>query len=372
MSDSDTDTDLKLPPPKKRPVNALVLGGGAPNFTLMTGALLAFEEMGFQFDVITGAGGGGAVALNYVAPKGLDRVDSLRNSVNLGVSDQIYKYIPMNYKVFQKGGKLADGYRALLSKLPGYSKVMNQYTMNSRQKLISDLIQAWWALTTPTVITPWTKGLCAHTPFIDAMVDFDKLKTVKEDVYISSYCVTNHQMVSFTKEEMNAEHFGASLSFPFIYPPTEMDGKFYLEGATEQAFNFDGVIQHMKKTGRTVDNIVVFNSFGNENYLQVPPNLWQAWGQSLITALIPLDRANLEVFRLKLRRWNEENKDKAIRELSLDFPIPVDWAPTALDWSRSNLERLFHLGYVEGLAFLHRHADLLGYEIPMKHEAQSA
>lgn len=341
------------------PVNALVLGGGAPNFTLMTGALLAFEEAGFKFDVITGAGGGGAVALNYMAPKGMDRIQALHNSVNLGVSDAIYKWIPMNYKVFMKGGKLADGYRWVLSKMPGYRTVMNQLPMNQRQKLISDLIQAWWSITTPAILTPWSKGLCAHAPFIREMVDFEKLQTVTEDIYVSSYCLSEHKMVTIPKEYITFEHFGATLSYPFIYPPTKIGEKYYIEGATEQAFNFDGVIQFMEKTGKKVDNIVIFNSFGNEDYLQVPPNLWQAWGQSLIAPLIPLDKANLELFRLKLAKWNEDHPDQAVREVSLDFPIPKEWAPTALDWSSSNLHRLFALGYGEGKLFLERNQYLL-------------
>jgi len=347
---------------RPKPVNALVLGGGAPNFTLMTGALVAFEEAGLRFDVVTGAGGGGAVALTYLAPKGADRITALKNSLNFGISDAIYKVIPMNYKVFQKGGRLADAYRFLLSKSPGYRWVMDQARMSAGEKLVSDLIQAWWAMTTPAIITPWSKGLCAHTPFITQLVDFDKLRTVPEEVYLNSYNLTDHRMVIFSKSEITPEVFGASGSFPFIYPPTTKYGKSYIEGATEEAFNFQGVIRFMRDTHKLVNNIVIFNSFGNSRYLQPPRGLWAAYGQSIISALIPLDRANLEIFLRKLREWNEsqEDKDKKIRDFVLDFPIPDEWDYTALDWSRSNLERLFHLGYQEGVAFLKKHAEPLG------------
>ncbi|MBB4266766.1 patatin-like phospholipase family protein [Roseospira visakhapatnamensis] len=347
---------------QRKPVNALVLGGGAPNFTLMTGALLAFEEAGFRFDVITGAGGGGAVALSYVAPKGTDRASALRNSMNLGISDAIYKVLPMNYKVFQKQGKLADAYRFLLSKAPGYRRIMDQSRMSNGQKLASDLVQAWWALTTPSLLTPWSKGLCAHTPFITEIVDFEKLRTIDEEIYLNTYNLTDHKMAVFSKAEITPEVFGASGSFPFIYPPTEKNGRSYIEGATEEAFNFQGVMRYMHEHHKIVDNLVIFNSFGNAKYLQPPRGLWHAYGQSIISALIPLDRANLELFHVRLKEWNEneKNKDRKINALTLDFPIPDEWDYTALDWSRSNLERLFHLGYQEGQDFLKQHGLALG------------
>lgn len=334
------------------PRNVLVLGGGAPNFTLNTGALLAFEEAGFRFDAVSGAGGGGAVALNYLAPKGMDRIQALHNSVNLGVSDAIYRVIPMNYKVFMKGGVLADAYRALLKRLPGYGLVMNQLHMTKRQKFLSDLVQAWWAMTTPSILTPLSKGLCAHAPFINEMVDFDKLKTVPEEVFLSSYCLSSHKMVTFRKSEITFEHFGASLSYPFIYPPTRMNKKYYIEGATEDAFNFDGIMDYVRTAAEKIDNIVVLDSFGCEEYLQVPPNLWQAWGQSLISPLVPLDRVCLKLLRQRHAQWNEQHPDRATNLMVLSFKIPKGWAPTALDWSSSNLHRLFKLGYKEGRQFL--------------------
>ena len=41
------------------------------------------------------------------------------------------------------------------------------------------------------------------------------------------------------------------------------------------------------------------------------------------------------------------------------FPIPQEQRPYMLDWSRSNLERLFDIGYKSGLIFLECHPDLL-------------
>ena len=52
---------------------ALFLGGGAPNFTLMSGALLALHEKGIRFDIVSMAGAGAVVGLMYLVPKGMTR-----------------------------------------------------------------------------------------------------------------------------------------------------------------------------------------------------------------------------------------------------------------------------------------------------------
>jgi predicted acylesterase/phospholipase RssA len=335
---------------------ALVLGGGAPNFTLMTGALLAFDEAGVEFEVISGAGGGGGVALTYAAPKNMTRQDALKNTVNFGVSDPIYRFLPMNYKVFQKGSAIANLSRQILAKFPFYWKVVNQYGMTKRQKLISDLIQGWWAMWTPSTVNFFSNGLCANAPFIQEMVDFDKLKTVKEDVYLNAYNITDHKMAIFGKEEMDFRHFGATLSYPFVYPPTEIDGKLYVEGAAEDAFNFQGLLEHDKG----IRTIVVFDAFGVEGYIQPPPNLWQAWGQSLILPLIALTRHDLFTFELLLDEWNAAHPKQPVELIKVQFDIPKDWLPTALDWSSSNLERMFQLGYETGKKFVAERGPHLG------------
>jgi NTE family protein len=323
---------------------ALVLGGGAPNFTLMTGVLLAFDEAGVKFDVISASGGGGAVALLYLAPKGMERHDALKHSVNLGVSDAIYRFLPMNYKVFQKGGKVADLFRKALSKFPGYGKVMNQAGMSPKQKLASDLLQAWWALITPSTVNLFSPGLCANTPWIDGLVDFDKLKNAREELYLNAYCITDHKMAIFNKQEIDGKRFGATLSYPFLYPPTEIDGKLYIEGASQDAFNFQGLLEYDKE----IATVVVLDSFSNERYMQAPRNLWQAWGQSVITPLIALARSNMLMFESYLKNWNRKHPERHIKLIKVHFDVPATWLPEALDWSTSNLERNFKLGYETG------------------------
>src|SRR5579864_6932251 len=113
--------------PRKR---VLVLRGGAPNLTLMSGA-------------------GAVVGLSYLAPKGLTPVEALRNTINFGVSDAIYSILPINYKVFFKGGALSDAFRNLWRKLPPVQYAEHQYGMSPAQKLESDLLLLAGSMVTP-------------------------------------------------------------------------------------------------------------------------------------------------------------------------------------------------------------------------------
>jgi NTE family protein len=77
---------------------ALVLGGGAPNLTLMSGAVAALDDAGVEFDIVSTSGAGMLVGLLYAAPKGRegdirrDRAAALKNTVNMGVHDAIYRF----------------------------------------------------------------------------------------------------------------------------------------------------------------------------------------------------------------------------------------------------------------------------------------
>jgi NTE family protein len=99
----------------------LILSGGAPVLTFMAGALVALDERNVKFDVISTSGAGMLVGLLYAAPKRRtgdikrDRAAALKNTVNMGVSDEIYGLLPVNFKVFYKPGLLADLYRQWLA-----------------------------------------------------------------------------------------------------------------------------------------------------------------------------------------------------------------------------------------------------------------
>src|SRR6266542_366060 len=83
----------------------IVLGGTAPAMTLMSGAMLAFDEHNVEFDVISTTGAGGLIGMLYLAPKGGKRKEALLELPNLFVSDWLYRFVPVNFKVFYKYGR---------------------------------------------------------------------------------------------------------------------------------------------------------------------------------------------------------------------------------------------------------------------------
>src|SRR6202012_879388 len=86
-------------------------------------------------------------------------------------------------------------------------------------------------------------GLCAPTPFVEAIVDFDAIRKVKPFFYINSYNLTKEQMVNFHKREITPDHFRAALAFPFIYGPYQMGEDLYYEGAVSDCLNFKDLVE---------------------------------------------------------------------------------------------------------------------------------
>ena len=117
----------------------LVLSGGAPVLTFMAGALVALDERNVKFDVISASGAGMLVGLLYAAPAGGPgkRREALKNTISMGVADEIYDRFPVNFKVFHKPGLLADVYRQWLR-----SFTPLRFADPRVQRYVTD----WWTL----------------------------------------------------------------------------------------------------------------------------------------------------------------------------------------------------------------------------------
>jgi NTE family protein len=370
--------------------NILVLGGGAPNFTLMTGALLALHRGGVRFDVVYMAGAGAVTGLIYLAPKGLNCEQALENTVNFGVSDAIYELLPINYKLFNKSGPSAEAFRGFWSGFPPAEWAKHQYGMSPREKLESDLMMLGGAMMCPTDLNFFSEGVCAHAPFIENVVDFDKLYELRDDppeCYLGAYCVEDEAMERFEKPEINIDHFRAALSFPFIYAPYEIDGKHYYEGAVvetlgliEFAHQAVGVRYRQHRhdpPSADADKYVIFDVM-NPEVIQRPRDLWDAFSQSIIIPLVANAEKELVIFEhwiatghllttAKLERRYQpflqqhpllkQEMPPDAKALVVKFAVPEQHRPYMLDWTSSNLECLFNIGYESGLMFLEEHGN---------------
>jgi NTE family protein len=336
---------------------ALVLGGGAPNMALMAGAVAAFFDRGVVFDVVSASGAGSLAGLLWLAPKGQTPAEALRSVVTMSISDAIYQHFPVNYKVFQKPGTWADLWRSALGAIPFFAVKPQQYERSAPYALWADWMALWAASLSPSGVTWNSWGLCAPTPFIEHIIDFDKIRHIKPYFYLNAYNVTKERIDDFTKEEITPEHFRAALAFPLIYGPYQLNGDLYYEGAVVDCLNFkDLVEQH-----RGLETLVVFDVLGSDTLIRAPRNIYDSWVLSMIIPLVKTAEDNLDLFALKHNNGWCRAEGARTDLLKIEFDIPDRYLVEVLDWSASNATRLFDVGYKSGLRFSEVNADKLTF-----------
>lgn len=339
-----------------RSKTALLLGGGAPNMALMAGTVCAFYERGVEFDVVSASGAGAVVALLWLAPKAMPADEALRNIVNLSVSDAIYRGFPVNYKIFNKPGMVADWYRHWLAAMPAAAQVLDQSRQSPAQRLFSDWLELMWACFCPTDINPQSQGLCAPLPFIDGIIDFGQVPSIRPYFYVNAYNIDQEMMEDFPKEVITADHIRAALAFPLIYGPFKLGEHRYYEGAVVDCLNYKDLVE--KHTG--LETIVVLDVLGAPSLIRPPRDLYDSWVLSMIIPLVSTAQDDTELFALKHNGGWHRSQGARCDLLKVSYDIAPEDLKEVLDWSSSNARRLFGIGYEAGLAFCDQHRAALG------------
>lgn len=365
-------TQEQTTPPKK-PKTALLIGGGAPNSTLMAGALLAFLEHKVEFDVISCAGAGALMGLIYTAPKNGNPAQALRDWAKVGVNDTINSFFPPNYKVFMKPGEAAGVYRDWLQRNPFTAPF---YDVNSPwgTGFFSDWVKLGLATLSPSNLSQSSLGMCAHIPFAEQMVDFDKVPTLKSEFYINAYNLNQEKMTIWGKDEVNLDHLKAAFSFPMIYPPYTIknpktnEDEDFIEGAAIDTINFKAIVSDDDTNPglhTDVETLVIFDILGADKLIRKPRNLFDAWVHSIITPLVEIAKDDIRIFESKYNVDPVTHKPKRkLLKVDLMGGIPSDHWPQVLDWSNSNLELLFDVGYKAGIEFVKKHGHEIGVGTP--------
>src|SRR5262249_23949337 len=89
-------------------IDTVVMSGGAPQSPLMAGFLYALLKEGQTFRKFHTSGAGGLMALLLIPAKNGNPCRPFENGVEVGVADQIYAGMPVNFKVFRKPGPFAS------------------------------------------------------------------------------------------------------------------------------------------------------------------------------------------------------------------------------------------------------------------------
>lgn len=328
-----------------KPRSALIISGGAPNATLVAGALAAFHEQGLNFDVISTAGAGALLGLMYCAPKNGDPVATLRGLCDMGVADPLYDRFPVNFKVFNKPGMMADAYRRALGLNPFIQKLMDWPAVDPFSQLVKDSTALMFASACPSDLNAGSLGLCAHVPFAEEVIDFERIASMTPEFYVNAFDLRQRKMRNFGKNELGVEHLQAALSFPFLYPPTEIPGEkggLFIEGAAIDCLNFQGLLERAPD----LEEIVIFDILGADCLLRAPRDLYDAWVMSILTPLIEIARDDVKIFEsehlVKYPALHRPHRVKLVES------IPEDRLPQVFDWSRSNLEYLYQAGHEAG------------------------
>lgn len=359
---------------------ALLIGGGAPNATLMAGALVSMIKHGVKFDVVSTSGAGALIGLLYLAPRDKKPEEALADLVQLGISDLIYSWLPINYKVFLKPGPAADTFRQLMSMNPLVQQYLAQNDKTPAQQLLADWMMLLGAAVTPSDVGLLSRGLCANVPFAEDVIDFTKLPHLDGEFYVNAYNVTQGKMAIWGKRNLTPAHFRAALSFPLIYSPTRIDGDDYIEGAAIDTINFRALLarppapadgeeaksffcngnERQQGLHEDLDTLVVFDILGSKKLIQPPRHLYDAWVHSIITPLVEIARDDVRLFDLEHNRNRDGTKMRRLLKVPLLKSIKdAEW-PHVMDWSESNLRRLYTLGQEAGDAFCHEYRLALG------------
>src|SRR5262245_2520469 len=346
----------------------------------MAGVLCALLEKGKTFEVFHTSGAGALMVLLSLAPKGRDPTRALRQWVDAGVSDAIYKYLPFNFKLFHKPGPFAPVFHraAQRFKVPvaggapplpgdgGTPKALYRAWIDlwvdpkrpSRRRLYNDWVELVFSLLTPSTLTYRSMGMAARVPFLEDLIDFERLRNFRGHFCVNAYNMTDRVMELFDKSVIDGDHIRAAFSFPFIYPPTRLNGKYYTEGADIDPINFHDLLP--AKQGESIQPIVLMDIMGGlEPYLvRAPRNLWDAYVISIMTPIVALAQKNVDRFETS-QAVDPTTGRRPYELIKIEFDIPVDRQPFIMDWSYSNLSALFSVGYKAGEKFFEQYGHRL-------------
>jgi predicted acylesterase/phospholipase RssA len=228
---------------------------------------------------------------------------------------------------------------------------------DSDRRLYNDLVDLWFSALTPSTLTYRSKGLAAALPFLDEIVDFKKSKRFGGHLCVNAYNMTADAKLDkedrrdrakrnkavmriFDQSVIDAQHIRAAFSMPFIYPPARIGDDFYSEGADHQPINFHTL--EAKGERRTVVLLDVLAEL-EDLLVRTPRDLWDAYVISIMTPVVALAHGDIEEFE-------EEHPD--VKLIPAEWNVPPEFQPYLMDWSYSNLDKLFEVGREAGKLFL--------------------
>jgi NTE family protein len=332
----------------------ILLNSTAPAMTLMSGAMLAFAEQDVEFDTITTTGAGGLIGMLYLAPKGKNRVEALKELPNLFVSDWLYRFFPVNFKVFHKYGPFAEQIWELRKRLPQLHVAPED--PSEIKRFINDWTQLWATILTPRSYQTLNKGLMSHVPLIEDLVHFDKLKAQASQgkgtkFYINTFSLRKRRLRVFDEQQpMSSDIFNAAQAMYMLFEPVRVANDLLITGATRDPTGLQAIGMHRRGlTDRPpLDGLLALDPV-SEAFWRTPENAYDAFQLMLMNPIAALQELMLTFYGWT--EWHVNGGAPTGGGLTPLYRIPVadeiseDYYPRMLDWTHANAMKLQKIGH---------------------------
>lgn len=359
----------------------IALGGTAPAMTLMSGAMLAFDECNVEFDVISTTGVGGLIGMLYLAPKGKSRKQALSDLPNLFVSDWLYQFVPVNFKVFHKNSPFAAKFydlrkhmREQLDKLP--------IAGDEAKRFIGDWMELWATALTPVSSQFARSGFMSHVPLVDDLVDFKLLNEItRTRFYLNAFSLVTRRLRIFDnwdKRDLSVDNYNGAQAMYMLFPPVQTPEDLLMTGATRDPTGLQAV---WTKERDNLWGVLTMDPHA-ECFWRQPTDAYDAFQLMLMNPIVHLQRLILALYARTDALVNSPPAGatpnpggvKLPRLYSIKAAIPKDHWPNMFKWTRENAMVLQKAGYEAALpvarllAEPHADADLEGWLGPRRYD----
>lgn len=265
---------------------------------------------------------------------------------------------------------------------------------DEQRRVYNDLVELWFSAITPSTLTYKSRGLAAPLPFLEDLIDFDALKVLGKaktiHLCVNAYNMTkdakrdkaikvnrkerNQEVMEiFDENQIDGDHIRAAFSMPFIYPPARIGDYYYSEGADHQPINFHTLTDRKKANGATQAVLLDVLADLEDLLVRTPRDLWDAYVISIMTPVVALAHEDVDDFV-------KDEPKHGVTLIHADWKVPIEFQAYIMDWSYTNLEKLFETGREAGHLFLFGDGkemkphvdDLLPYKDVFGHDPQCA
>jgi NTE family protein len=320
--------------------------------------MCAFYEHEVSFDMVATSGAGALPGLLYAAPKNKDPAAALRASIELNIDDLIFDVIPSNFKVFQKQGPFSEMFWEFGRRLPHYDPGSSTSDLASIQRLYNDCLDFVIAAITPTTLNFASKGVCTRiTQLLDDIVDWDGLREYPKQYYLNAFNLDTDKLELFDKRTLTHNSFFAALAMPWLFESRTVDGHRYTEGASHDPTSLEAVWDARGLNAEHFDEIVIVESITSEMWND-PRGLYDSLRLTIMDPVVSLAEQVLAAYGAFEYKWNAyierlyRKKGKEVprsERMPKLYVVPCDvsepQSPNILEWSRSNGELLWWIGY---------------------------